>query len=146
MASWILPKNKHWDNFMYWKLSQRSFFGRIEDIILFFRIYWPLERSTIWLRFGYLSYRQATPRKVKYSHKKDSVHIAKKYTGRQGHMATWNGWFLELAGLWPAAKKLTITVIHIEFNPIPSRLCHMIYCCGYKSYLCLVGIKTFTEN
>ena len=24
-------------------------------------------------------------------------------------------------------------------NPIPTRLCHMIYCCGDKSYPCLVG-------
>jgi hypothetical protein len=26
------------------------------------------------------------------------------------------------------------------FNPIPTRLCHVIYCCGDKSYPCLVGI------
>ena len=24
--------------------------------------------------------------------------------------------------------------------PIPTRLCHIIYCCGYKRYPCLVGI------
>ena len=27
-----------------------------------------------------------------------------------------------------------------NFNPIPTRLCHMIYCHGNKSYYCLVGI------
>ena len=27
----ISPKNERWDNFQYMKLSQRSFFGRIED-------------------------------------------------------------------------------------------------------------------
>ena len=27
-----------------------------------------------------------------------------------------------------------------EFNPIPTRLCHMTYCCSDKSYPCLVGI------
>ena len=37
MVSSILPKNKRWDNFHYIKLSQRSFFGRIEDIVIFFR-------------------------------------------------------------------------------------------------------------
>ena len=37
MVSSILPKNERWDNFMYCKLSQRSFFGRIEDTINFFR-------------------------------------------------------------------------------------------------------------
>ena len=37
MASWILPKNECWDNFQYIKLSQRLFFGRIEDTIFFFR-------------------------------------------------------------------------------------------------------------
>jgi hypothetical protein len=26
------------------------------------------------------------------------------------------------------------------FNPIPARLCHVIYCQGDKSYPCLVGI------
>ena len=33
MVSSILPKNERWDNFQYIKLSQRSFFGRIEDTI-----------------------------------------------------------------------------------------------------------------
>ena len=33
----VLPKNERWDNFHYIKLSQRSFFGRIEDIINCFR-------------------------------------------------------------------------------------------------------------
>ena len=33
----ILPKKKHLDNSMYWKLSQHSFFGRIEDTIIWFR-------------------------------------------------------------------------------------------------------------
>ena len=37
MVSSIVPKNERWDNFMYWKLSQRSFFGRIEDTIICFR-------------------------------------------------------------------------------------------------------------
>jgi hypothetical protein len=37
MASRILPKNERWDNFQYIKSSQCSFFGRIEDTILFFR-------------------------------------------------------------------------------------------------------------
>ena len=37
MLSSILPKNERWDNFMYRKLSQRSFFGRIEDTIICFR-------------------------------------------------------------------------------------------------------------
>ena len=36
MVSSILPKNERWDNFMYWKLSQCSFFGRIEDTIICF--------------------------------------------------------------------------------------------------------------
>ena len=26
-------------------------------------------------------------------------------------------------------------------NPIPTRLCHVIYCCGDKNYPCLVGIE-----
>ena len=33
MVSLILPRNERLDNFHYMKLSQRSFFGRIEDII-----------------------------------------------------------------------------------------------------------------
>ena len=33
MVSSILPYNERWDNFQYVKLSQRSFFGRIEDTI-----------------------------------------------------------------------------------------------------------------
>ena len=37
MASWILPKNERWGNFQYIKLPQRSFFGRIQDNIFFFR-------------------------------------------------------------------------------------------------------------
>ena len=37
MVSSILPKNERWDNFQYIKLSQRSFFGRIEDTINCFR-------------------------------------------------------------------------------------------------------------
>ena len=28
----------------------------------------------------------------------------------------------------------------IQFNPIPTRLCHVIYCHGDKSYPCLVGL------
>ena len=37
MTFWILPKNEHWGIFQHIKLPQRSFFGRIEDIIYFFR-------------------------------------------------------------------------------------------------------------
>ena len=37
MVSSILPNNECWDNFQYIKLSQRSFFGRIEDTINCFR-------------------------------------------------------------------------------------------------------------
>ena len=37
MVSSFLLKNGRWDNFMSWKLSQRSFFGRIEDPIICFR-------------------------------------------------------------------------------------------------------------
>ena len=42
MASWILPTNDCWDKFVYWKLSQCSFFGRIQGTIFFFEIHWPL--------------------------------------------------------------------------------------------------------
>ena len=34
LASWILPKNECRGNFMYWKLPQRSFFGRIWGAII----------------------------------------------------------------------------------------------------------------
>ena len=37
IVSSILPKNERWDNFQYIKLSQRSFFGRIQDAIICFR-------------------------------------------------------------------------------------------------------------
>ena len=37
IVSSILPKNERWYTFMYWKLSQRSFFGRIEGTIICFR-------------------------------------------------------------------------------------------------------------
>ena len=47
MMSWILPKNERWGNFMYWKMPQRSFFGRIQDAIICF---WDL------LTFRYLTY------------------------------------------------------------------------------------------
>ena len=33
----IVPKNKCWNNFQYIKLSQRLFFGRMEDTIICFR-------------------------------------------------------------------------------------------------------------
>ena len=36
MLSWILPKNERWGIFMYWKLPQRSFLGRIQDAIIWF--------------------------------------------------------------------------------------------------------------
>ena len=42
MASRILPKNERWGNFQYIKLHQPSFFGRIQDNIFFFKIFWPL--------------------------------------------------------------------------------------------------------
>ena len=57
--------------------------------------------------------------------------------------------FLNLYQL-PAAKtdmqKLSITtnvwpfLFCQSFNPIPTRLCHVIYCHGDKSYACLVEI------
>ena len=28
----------------------------------------------------------------------------------------------------------------VKLNPIPTRICHVIYCRGDKSYPCLVGI------
>ena len=37
MVSSFLPKNERWYNFHYIKLSQRSFYGRIEDTINCFR-------------------------------------------------------------------------------------------------------------
>ena len=37
MVSSILPNNDCWDNFQYTKLSQHSFFGKIEDTINCFR-------------------------------------------------------------------------------------------------------------
>ena len=39
VVSSILPKNDRWDNFIHWKLSQRLFFGRIEDTI---HCFWDL--------------------------------------------------------------------------------------------------------
>ena len=51
MASWILPKNECWDNFVYWILSQGSFFGRIQDTIFFFKIYWPLVSNVKYVIF-----------------------------------------------------------------------------------------------
>ena len=36
LLSWILLKNEHWGNFIYWKLPQRSFFGRIQDALICF--------------------------------------------------------------------------------------------------------------
>ena len=47
MASWILPKN-----FQYIKFPQHSFFGRIQDTIFFFEIYWPLEDciTVLWVK------------------------------------------------------------------------------------------------
>jgi hypothetical protein len=37
MLSSILPKNERWGNFQYIKLPQRSFFGRIQDAIIWIR-------------------------------------------------------------------------------------------------------------
>ena len=37
MVSSILPKNERWGNFQYIKLPQRSFFGRIQGIIICLR-------------------------------------------------------------------------------------------------------------
>ena len=48
----------------------------------------------VFRRFGYLSYRQATPRKVKYSHKQDSVHIAKRSDGNMEWLISRVGWSL----------------------------------------------------
>ena len=49
IVSSILPKTKRWYNSMYWKLSQRLFFGRIEDTIICFRdcltFTWPQVES-----------------------------------------------------------------------------------------------------
>ena len=45
MLPWILPKNKCWGNFMYSKLPQRSFFGRIQDTIICF---WDLLTFSRW--------------------------------------------------------------------------------------------------
>ena len=47
MASWILPKNERLGIFQYIKLPQRSFFGRIQDNIFFFEIFWPLDISSV---------------------------------------------------------------------------------------------------
>ena len=47
MASWILPKNERWGNFQKIKLPQRSFFGRIQDNIFFFEIFWPLRKKEL---------------------------------------------------------------------------------------------------
>ena len=54
MASSILPKNERWDNFQYIKLSQRSFFGRIEDTINCFRdlLTFRHPRNGFWKSFG----------------------------------------------------------------------------------------------
>ena len=48
ILSCILPKNERWGNFMYWKLPQHSFFGRIQeaiicfwDLLTFSRAYFP---------------------------------------------------------------------------------------------------------
>ena len=38
------------------------------------------------------------------------------------------------------AKRIRDRSIVSSINPIPTRLCHVIYCCGDKSYPCLVGI------
>ena len=37
-------------------------------------------------------------------------------------------------------QKYILIQISFQLNPIPTRLSHVIYCCGYKSYSCLVGI------
>ena len=54
MTSWIHPKNERWGIFQYIKLPQRSFFGRIQDIIFFFAIFWSLREQVFFvnLRFG----------------------------------------------------------------------------------------------
>ena len=36
--------------------------------------------------------------------------------------------------------KVALGVLDIFLNPIPTRLCHVIYCFGDKSYPCLDGI------
>ena len=45
MAPWILPKNEHPGNFVYWKLSRSSFVGRIQDTIICF---WDLLTFSRW--------------------------------------------------------------------------------------------------
>ena len=49
MVSSILQKNKRWDDFQYMKLSQFSFFGRIEDTIIYFRDLLTLKKQIILL-------------------------------------------------------------------------------------------------
>ena len=44
--------------------------------------------------------------------------------------------FLEMVPNWKTC----------EIKPIPTRLCHVIYCCGDKSYPCLVGIGLIKEE
>ena len=44
MASWILPTSERWGNFLYIKLPQHSFFGRIQDNIFF---YWDFLNEKI---------------------------------------------------------------------------------------------------
>ena len=42
---------------------------------------------------------------------------------------------------WQIQRGKYYKVINIQPNPIPTWLCHVIYCCGDKSYPCLVGIR-----
>ena len=40
----------------------------------------------------------------------------------------------------PSSQSLSNKGLFCNLKPIPTRLCHMIYCCSDKSYPCLVGI------
>ena len=57
MVSWILPKNERWGIFMYWKLPQRSLFGRIQDAIICF---WDLLTFSKYTGPRFYSYKTST--------------------------------------------------------------------------------------
>ena len=50
--SWIIPKNERWGNFMYWKLPQRLFFGRIQDAIICFWDLLTFKETRHWYKMG----------------------------------------------------------------------------------------------
>ena len=45
-------------------------------------------------------------------------------------------------GYWSNSRPIRFSIVsnHHNLNPIPTRLCHVIYCHNDKSYPCLVGI------